>query len=230
MNTLIQTPTPDLEKSTAYYRKLNWEQISDVPRVMTDGRAVILINPNRSARAGLRFYKKSWADEKAIIGKLTPLWAVDNGFGFMDPSGSWVYLLEGESPVKYEPKEKGFGMTGNCMGFSLETGDMEASANIYKTLGFKKTMGGMDQGWVLLTNADGFGVSLMKPNSCPHLFFNPSLTYFNGKAGNAVVIENLRKAEIPLTEEITYFNKEGIVDNVIIRDPGGLGFFIFNDG
>ena len=29
--------------------------------------------------------------------------------------------------------------------------------------------------------------------------------------------------------KITQFNKEGIVDNVIIRDPGGYGFFIFND-
>jgi len=230
MNTLIQTPTPNLEKSTAFYRKLNWEQISDSPRVMTDGKAVILINPSRSARAGLLFYKSSWAEEKAIIGKQRPLWAVENGFGFTDPSGSWVYLLEGKSPVSYEPKEKSFGMTGNCAGFSLESGDMAASAEIYKTLGFKKTMGGIDQGWILFMNDAGFGISLMKPNSCPHLFFNPSITYFNGKEGNKVVIDNFRKAAIPITEEITEFNKEGIVDNVIIRDPGGLGFFIFNDG
>jgi len=72
------------------------------------------------------------------------------------------------------------------------------------------------------------GVSIMKPNMCPHLFFNPSLTYFNG-GKNPEIIEAIRKLDIPITEEITYFNKEGLVDNIIIRDPGGYGFFIFND-
>ena len=33
----------------------------------------------------------------------------------------------------------------------------------------------------------------------------------------------------PITEEITCFNSEGIADNVVLRDPGGTGFFIFND-
>jgi hypothetical protein len=68
----------------------------------------------------------------------------------------------------------------------------------------------------------------MKPLTCLHLFFNPSLTYFNG-GNNLAVIENIRKLGIPITEEITHFNKDGIVDNIIIRDPGGFGFFVFND-
>ena len=44
---------------------------------------------------------------------------------------------------------------------------------------------------------------------CPHLFFNPSLTYFNGKEGNPKVITAVRDAGIPITEEITHFNREG---------------------
>jgi len=71
-------------------------------------------------------------------------------------------------------------------------------------------------------------VSFMQPNSCPHLFFNPSMTYFNGK-NNLPIIAKIREAGIPITEEITHFNQEGIVDNIIIRDPGGYGFFIFSD-
>lgn len=43
------------------------------------------------------------------------------------------------------------------------------------------------------------------------------------------MIEAVRKAGIPITEEITHFNSEGIVDNIIIRDPGGYGFYVFND-
>ena len=68
----------------------------------------------------------------------------------------------------------------------------------------------------------------MKTGSCPHLFFNPSLTYFNG-AKNLSIIQQIKTLQIPITEEITHFNKEGIVDNIIIRDPGGLGFFLFSD-
>lgn len=75
---------------------------------------------------------------------------------------------------------------------------------------------------------DGFVISLMKPFSCPHLFFNPSMTYFNGK-DNLAVIRKIREAGIPITQEITAFNTEGIADNVILRDPGGYGFFVFND-
>ena len=68
----------------------------------------------------------------------------------------------------------------------------------------------------------------MAANSCPHLFFNPSLTYFNS-GRNPEVIAGIRAAGIPISEEITIFNKEGRVDNIIIRDPGGYGFFLFND-
>ena len=89
-------------------------------------------------------------------------------------------------------------------------------------------MGNIEQGWVVFQNEEKATVSFMMPNSCPHLFFNPSLNYFNGK-NNLAVIEKIKKAEISFTEEITHFNSNGMVDNVIVRDEGGLGFFVFSD-
>ena len=79
-----------------------------------------------------------------------------------------------------------------------------------------------------MTFGSDFTITLMKPMTCPHLFFNPSMTYFNGKK-NLSIIEKIRQLNIPIAEEITHFNNEGIADNMIIRDPGGYGFFIFND-
>jgi hypothetical protein len=35
--------------------------------------------------------------------------------------------------------------------------------------------------------------------------------------------------DIKVEEEITAFNPDGIIDNVILRDEGGYGFFVFND-
>jgi hypothetical protein len=89
-------------------------------------------------------------------------------------------------------------------------------------------MGNYEKPYMSL-DLDGFSINLMKPNICPHLFFNPSFTFFNGKEGNPKVIAKVRELGIPIAEEITHFNKEGIVDNIIIRDPGGFGFFLFND-
>ena len=63
---------------------------------------------------------------------------------------------------------------------------------------------------------------------CPHLFFNPSLTFFNGE-NNLKIIDQINNLNIAVTEEITVFNEDNIVDNIIIRDPGGLGYFLFSD-
>ena len=153
---------------------------------------------------------------------------IEGGYLLSDSSGSRVYLMEGESGLSFQAAESSDAVLGNFAGMSLETTDIHRSVGLWEALGFEKGMGSVEQGWVTYTNADQFTVSFMKPNSCPHLFFNPSLTYFNsGK--NPEVIEKIRALGIPITEEITAFNKEGIVDNIIIRDPGGYGFFIFND-
>ena len=74
----------------------------------------------------------------------------------------------------------------------------------------------------------GDSISLLQAQQCPHLFFNPSLTYFNGSR-NPKIIESIKKHNIEITEEVTEFSSKGEVDNIILKDSGGLGFFIFND-
>ena len=74
----------------------------------------------------------------------------------------------------------------------------------------------------------GDSISLLQAQQCPHLLFNPSLTYFNG-FHNLEIIESIKKHNIEITEKVTEFNSKGEVDNIILRDSGGLGFFIFND-
>ncbi|MDH3494557.1 MAG: hypothetical protein OEM82_13460, partial [Acidobacteriota bacterium] len=129
---------------------------------------------------------------------------------------------------EHDTGEESFGATGNFAGISIEAVDVERTVSFWEALGFKKGMGDMSQGWAVYSNGSDVDVSIMKTGMCPHLFFNPGLTFFNsGK--NLDNIARLREANIPITEEITFFNKEGIVDNVIINDPGGLGFFVFND-
>ncbi len=226
---IIQTPTPNLEKSIHFYQQLNFEiiQQNDITYA-TDGKVVIEINPNNSARLGVKLYQSSWKEEVTELSKITTVVKDANGYLLADSSGSKIYLIEGETPFNYDLSTVTQALIGNYAGVSLEVIDIADAVKIWEILGFSKTMGSIDQGWVVYTNEAKAGVSFMKPNSCPHLFFNPSLTYFNGKE-NLTIIKNIRQTEVEITEEITVFNKNNIVDNIIIRDTGGLGFFLFSD-
>jgi len=229
MKSVIHTPTNNIKESLDFYTSLQFKVISDKdPTVVTDGKAIIEINPDRFARAGLKLYKNTWRKEVAELEKTTAVTQLETGHLLSDASGVWIYLVEGSPGFEFEPKESSFAVPGKFAGLSLETTDLARSASIWTALGFTNSAGNTEAPYIACVSEDGLTVSVMKPLNCPHLFFNPSLTYFNG-GQNLPVIEKIRKAGIPISEEITYFNKQGIVDNIIIRDPGGYGFFVFND-
>ena len=230
MTSLVHTPTRNLDDSVAFYRSLDFEIVSAAdPTIVRDGSNLIQIAPDRFARAGVKIYRENWSSQIPSISRLTEVSEVPDGGGWIlgDTTGTWVYLVEGE--VGFETTGDGStSKLGNYAGLSLEAIATRHAIDIWEALGFEESSGSLDQGYVSLKSEDGFVVTVMKPLSCPHLFFNPSMTYFNG-GNNLAVIQDIRDAGIPITEEITQFNDRGEVDNVIIRDPGGYGFFIFND-
>ncbi|MEM7552115.1 MAG: hypothetical protein AAF363_20695 [Bacteroidota bacterium] len=225
----IHTPTNELSKSIAFYSDLNYELVSaSNPCLFKDANTFIEINPDRYARAGLKMYKNSWASEIQKVEALTKVYKVANGYMLNELNGCWIYLIENVFDFPTNQSNSSPAIPGVFVGLSLECTDMELSVPIWEILDFETVQGDFSSGYMTLASAEGFRVSLMKPLTCPHLFFNPSMTFFNGK-DNLKVIEEIRKADVKITEEITHFNTEGIVDNIIIRDPGGYGFFIFND-
>lgn len=224
----IQTPTPLKAESIQFYKKLGFRNIQcQNKELVTDGQAIIEINDDHFARPGLKFYKNSWSEEISVIHENHSILDFPGGYLTTDPNGIWIYLIESNFKVE-KSEEHSFSKLGNYAGISIETISFEKSLDFYQILGFTLAAGSTESPWMTLTHPGGMGISFMKPLNCPHLFFNPSLTYFNG-ASNPLVIDSIRSVGIPITEEITHFNKEGEVDNIIIRDPGGLGFFIFND-
>lgn len=227
MKVIIQTPTPNLKVSIEFYQKLNFKMISDEPFLMSDGKAIIEINKENTARVGVKLYQADWSKEVEELSSLTKVIEIENGYLFSDTSGVCIHLLNEKVLPNIDISNVEASTLGNYMGVSIETIDMAKSIQILEIIGFKTVMGGLELDWIVLMNG-GFGISFMRGLSCPHLFFNPSLTYFNGK-NNLGIIEKIRQANIPIVEEITVFNKEGIVDNVILRDMGGLGFFVFSD-
>lgn len=242
MKVIVQTPTPKLESSIDFYKKLAFKQLAKPAAassseaeatkkeavLFTDGKMVIEINPDRTARAGLKLYKKSWTAEITKLEAIIKVFKTKEGYLIYDPSGIALYLVESEFKIEFIPADSSFSHLGNYQGLTVESADITKAFSIYEILGFKKSMGDAAKGFVGLQSPDGFAVTLLAPQMCPHLFFNPSVTYFNGK-NNPGVIKKIRELNIPITEEIGVFNKDATVDNVIIRDPGGFGFFIFND-
>ncbi len=229
MKCTIQTPTNAIDNSIEFYTKLGFEMLEyDKNAVFSDGKFILEVNPERTTRAGLRIYGDGWRDTVNELQRLTNVIQTKTGFVLTDPTGSKIYLEEEIKPCSAELSAIKPSALGNFSGLTLETTDMHKTLQIYQLLHFKILSGAPDQGWISLMGPGDFPLAILYHGNCPHLFYNPSLSFFNGK-NNESIIQNIRELEIPITEEITAFNDQGTVDNIIIRDPGGLGFFIFND-
>ena len=229
MTAVIQTCTGDLQASKNFYQKLAFKLLSEnEPTLFTDGKMLLEINPDNFARTGLKLYRADWSQAITLLKEIVAVISFDGGHLVSDPNGVKVYLLDGEMTSKPKLKGVSTAIPGNFAGLSIEAVDVAKTVKFWKILGYKKTMGSIEQDWIAFENGTSIGISIMKPMVCPHLFFNPSLTFFNG-GKNLRIIQKIKAAGIPIAEEIIVFNKEGIVDNVILCDPGGLGFFIFND-
>lgn len=226
MNTIIQTATPDILKSKAFYTVMGFTQIGD-SNAFTDGKSIIEINEERFARPGIKLIANSWANEIEILSSLTKVIKTDTGYLLGDSTGTWIYLIESPETVII-PENCSPSLFGNNQGLTIESIDIEKAADIWNAIGFKTVAGKIEQGWISLVNNDGVVLNIMTPNCCPHLFLNPSISYFNG-TNNPAIIDKIRSTGIEIKEEITHFNKENTVDNIIMSDPGNIGFFIFND-
>jgi hypothetical protein len=106
MNTIIQTPTNGLVDSLDFYASLKFETVSGLStNIVTDGKVAIEINPDRFARVGVKLYASSWNGLIPELQKLTAVSKTDAGHLLSDPSGVWLYLIEGDSPYFELPAE-----------------------------------------------------------------------------------------------------------------------------
>lgn len=228
MQLILQSPTPNISQSKGFYEQLGFELLESKGErhFFSDGTIVVEINEERTARLGLKLYRSDWSELIKELEMELFVKAFSGGYLTNVPSSVWVYFIEKELGLKNASIEKS--ILGNNGGISLEVIDIKKALAFWQKLGFEAIMGGEEQGWVALQDKYNNRISLLAPLTCPHLFYNPSINYFNGK-DNLVVIDQIRKIGISITEEITHFNKEGNVDNVMLRDPGGLGFFVFSD-
>src|SRR5688572_4730726 len=117
MTCILQTPTPDLERSKAFYQSLGFQSIAHESLTLyTDGKVLIRINPERTARAGIRIYQDDWHDEVGQLKQHAVVHEKDGVFVLADPGNSWIYLETGATPVDFTPAEQSTSALGNSMG------------------------------------------------------------------------------------------------------------------
>jgi catechol 2,3-dioxygenase-like lactoylglutathione lyase family enzyme len=215
MTAFVRTPTPDLAASVRFYTSLGFVELGsgDGRTLLHDGTIAIEIVGHRHARTGI-----------ALPGaKLPNLIDTDAGRVTADPNGVRIYEA---APIAFTPGAPA-GVLGKLAGLCIETADVARSVAFWTELGYRATAT-PSEGFAMLAADNGLDINLMRLGMCPHLFPNPGITYFNG-GNNPVVIENIRAAGVAITQGIDWFSKTGAVDNVIVIDPGGTGFFVFND-
>ncbi len=225
MKFTIQTPINDFKKSSDFYKNLGFKSLTQT--LFTDGNAIIELSRDPFVRPSLKCYLNNDLNIINTLKKYTTVLEQENYFLMVMPSGTWIYF--DKKNINLPKKETSFSVLGNYAGISIETISITKEKEIFECFGFKQNMGDLSQGWISLINNNGFTISLMSPNACPHLFINPSLTYFNGKEDNPKIIQKIRNLNIKIEQEITHFSKDNTIDNIILRDCGGLDFFIFND-
>ncbi len=227
MQLFLQTCTAHIQLSKNYFAALDFElEDRGDCTLVYDQQMQILIDHHRSGRKGLTLIKENWKKEIEAINQLVCVIKRENVHYFISPSGTF-FALKSEAEMDI-PDTQTNCILGSYAGVSLETLDLEKSMKILQALGFEQSSGSMDQGWISCKDQDENAISLMAPFTCPHLFINPSGTFFNS-GGNPQIIAEVRKRKVPIFEEITAFNAKGDVENIIMQEPGGLGFFVFND-
>lgn len=206
MRLIVESPAPDLNESLTYYNSLGFRCSTWKKNGLCQTKNLtIFLNTSAYSRPCINLYE-----------------AKENKLG-ASPSGTWV-KQEREKLTLIDAKNKS--LLGNYGGVCIETLDLNASFIFWQAKGFKGILE-PEASWCSLKNENGDTISLLKANSCPHLFTNPSLAFFNGHQ-NSKIITHLKALNVPIKQEVI-FGEEIIADNLIINDPGGLGFFIFND-
>ncbi|WP_282036409.1 hypothetical protein [Saccharicrinis aurantiacus] len=226
MSVKIITPTPNLTESLEFYKKLNFKvESSGTSYLVSDAKITIELSENKKYRKG---FKISTSNKAELINKLSShaiLLNQDDDSIAVDRNGLWYYITEEDFTTADGSNQS---ILGTNFGVSIETAHMQHTKDLLILLGFKLQMENEEQGFIQLKTKGDFYISLMKPFSCPHLFNNPALNYFNGK-DNLNIIDHIKTKNISVYENITAFNTENLVDNISLMDPSGIGFFIFND-
>lgn len=219
MSLIFHSKVLDKKEALDYYENLNFKiHIQEERTFALCTGLVIELSDHPKLRSGLTWIGSA---SKAPGFKRKQINDLDL---ISDPDGVLIYFQPCELTSVGDKTSK----LGAFSGISLECFDLRVSQAFYQQLGYRRSMGSIDAGWITLSLEGAMDLSLMQIGSCPHHFINPSLTFFNGNQ-NLDIIDQLESDGIPILERLSIFSRDHSIDNVVLATPGNLGIFVFND-
>ena len=190
-----QTPTADLNQSIVFYEKLGFEIQTLGSRIVAlDAQNCIEINPERTARVCIQLHQSNWNKTLLELKSHTPIIKTKEGYLITDPNGIWIKLIVETWDEKITSSNYK-SLLGNYAGVCIETLEVSKSYEFWNLLSFSSKSKDFSKGWIEMKSEVGDSISLIKAQQCPHLFFNPSMTYFNG-SHNLEIIESIKKLKL----------------------------------
>lgn len=195
MKLTLQTPTADLNQSIVFYEKLGFEIQTLGSRIVAlDAQNCIEINPERTARVCIQLHQSNWNKTLLELKSHTPIIKTKEGYLITDPNGIWIKLIVETWDEKITSSNYK-SLLGNYAGVCIETLEVSKSYEFWNLLSFSSKSKDFSKGWIEMKSEVGDSISLIKAQQCPHLFFNPSMTYFNG-SHNLEIIESIKKLKL----------------------------------
>ena len=190
-----QNPGIDLNQSIVFYEKLGFKiQTLGTRIIALDAQSCIEINPERTARVCIQQHQSNWNKTLLNLKSHTPIIKTKKGYLITDHNGIWIKLIvetwdEKITSLNYKS------LLGNYAGVCIETLEVSKSYEFWNLLSFSSKSKDFSKGWIEMKSEVGDSISLIKAQQCPHLFFNPSMTYFNG-SHNLEIIESIKKLKL----------------------------------
>ena len=195
MKLTLQTPTADLNQSIVFYEKLGFEIQTLGSRIVAlDAQNCIEINPERTARVCIQLHQSNWNKTLLELKSHTPIIKTKEGYLITDPNGIWIKLIVETWDEKITSSNYK-SLLGNYAGVCIETLEVSKSYEFWNLLSFSSKSKDFSKGWIEMKSEVGDSISLIKAQQCPHLFFNPSVTYFNGSR-NLEINESIKKLKL----------------------------------
>lgn len=193
-------------------------------KLLSDGTVIIRLDQEQAFGPGLLYYSGD-PDHGLPFSDVIPSAPDDEmTMEWVDPNG--VSVAVAGAPVSGIPamisvENPAF---GEFYEVSIMTKDFNESYHWWLEAGFELTYGNpaTDN---FLTMSDGLiNIGLYRPGSCPHIFNNPAITYFDAHMKEKLVIA--KSKGIDFAQEIP--NREGNITDGIVETEEGYHVFLFS--
>ncbi|MEZ4777610.1 MAG: hypothetical protein R3D00_30830 [Bacteroidia bacterium] len=191
--------------------------------LVTDGTVIVRLDEESEYGAGLLYFAETVLPlpvGDSISDEVESEWAME----WQSPEGVSLTILQ-TPHVEMPNAPKGTPTPlGTFYEVSLMTTDFDVSVAWWQKAGFSITYGNPATDNFITLSDDMIRVGLYRPGSCPHIFNNPAVTYFDSDMAGKITAA--RELGILYAQEIS--NKDGVVSDAIVETEEGWHVFLFS--